>query len=113
MKRRNADESAHSCHRAVPSLSDDQIGLVANGDFEKIASEYRALVASAQARIMEVMGIDYWPIGQSIAITYEQEKQLDDPCDQWDAAEYELNRVSIALSGEPIPELSLHLTDLS
>ncbi len=113
MKRRNTDEPAESRHHAVRSLSDIKVGELANGDFEKLASEYRALVASAQSRIMEIMDIAYWPIGQSIAITDEQSKQLDDPCRQWDAAEYELNRVSMALTGDPIPELSLYLTDLS
>ena len=99
MRGHNGKDPSVPRHSSVPSLSNDELKEVTNGNSEELKQKYRDLVNHAQTKIMEVMGVDEWPIGQHIELSDDQIERLDDPSRQWGAAEYEWIRISCAMAG--------------
>ncbi len=99
MQSHNAVAPAAPQHPSVPSLSNEELTEVKNGDSEELKKHYRDLVNGAQSRIMQIMGVDEWPIGQHVELSDDQVELLEDPSRQWGAAEFEWIRISCALAG--------------
>ena len=97
MQTLNAETQYLPRRTEVQSWSTAQLNQMTDRDLEKLKKEYAELLGCAQARIMEVLCVDRWPIGKQIELSEYQVERLVDPFRQWDAAEYELIRVSQAL----------------